>query len=43
MILEEMDAIAGDSCYKYVMTSPFYQNDQQYYLVTASVDQISFC
>ena len=37
-----MDALAGDTCYKYVNTDQFFKSNNNFILVTASVDHIDF-
>ena len=44
-IVEEMDALAGDCCYKYMLQNDIEQMESgvfPFYLVTVSVDRIEF-
>ena len=44
-IVEEMDALAGDCCYKYMLENDIKQMEEgifPFYLVTVSVDRIEF-
>ncbi len=43
MVYQEMDSLAGDSCYKYARTSEAINGDEHFVFVTASIDSISFC